>query len=220
MTTGAASHCSVFAPAVAYMLGVYLLHPPDQPDGGLANVQADWLRTNVAGWFSVSSMPQAQHLANTGALVVASYKDPSQSGHIAVLRPSTRSDADVLAYGPQECQAGIDNYSSTNVKAGFYWHSNAFPAGILYYGHVVTGAITPVNPVFQRQCISNGLFCANALTIVGRKYKLQRAADFGNWSNVQAFTNSNNSSDFYCTTPLSDVAGAGPAHWFYRLLAQ
>jgi hypothetical protein len=220
MTHGAGTHCSAFAPAVAYVLGVYLLNPWDESDLGLANKQADWLRTNPAGWYPVAAMTNAQHLANTGILVVASYKDPDQSGHIAVLRPSTRSDADVQGYGPQECQSGVNNYNSTNVSAGFDQHRYAFPTGILYYAHSVSSPMTPVNPVFGPQCLSNGVFCADATTIVGRKYRLQGSADFIAWSNLLAFTNSNNSSNFYCVRPLTDSAGAGSACRFYRLLAQ
>ena len=125
MTIGTGTHCSAFAPAVGYLLDVYLLRPPEADDRGLANNQADWLRTNPAGWYPISSMTNAQHLANAGSLVVASCKETNDSGHIAVVRPSTRSDADVQAYGPQECQSGVNNYNSTNVIAGFDQHDHA-----------------------------------------------------------------------------------------------
>ena len=220
MTTGTASHCSAFAPAVAYVLGVYLLRPPDKSDLNLANNQADWLVTNTAGWFPVPSMTNAQHLANTGVLVVASCKETSGSGHIAVLRPSTRSDADVQAYGPQECQSGVNNYNSTNVIAGFDQHPGAFPDRIHYYGHTYTNPIMRINPVFGPRGLSNNVFRADATTIVGRKYKLQWSSDFAAWSNVLAFTNSNNSSNFFCLTPLTDSTAPGAPRRFYRLLAQ
>jgi hypothetical protein len=220
MTTGTASHCSAFAPAVAYLLDIYLLRQPDASDLNLANNQADWLRTYPAGWYGVASMTNAQHLANTGTLVVASYKDTGGSGHIAVLRPSGRSDADVQAYGPQECQSGVNNYNSTNVMAGFDQHAYAFPTGILYYAHAVIGPITPVNPLFGPPSLSNNVFRAEATTIVGRKYQLQWSSDFTAWSNALAFTNSNNSSNFFCVTPLANSPGAGTTLRFYRLLAQ
>jgi hypothetical protein len=220
MTTGTASHCSAFAPAVAYVLGVYLLRPPDRSDLNLANNQADWLLTNTAGWFPVPAMTNAQHLADTGILVVASFKETSGSGHIAVVRPSTRSDADVQAYGPQECQSGVNNYNSTNVTAGFDQHPTAFPDGIRYYGHSYTNPIMRINPVFGPHGLSNNVFHADATTIVGRKYRLQWSSDFAAWSNLLAFTNSNNSSNFFCLTPLTDSTAPGTPRRFYRLLAQ
>jgi hypothetical protein len=220
MTVGTASHCSALVPAVGYVLGVYLLRPPDKSDLNLANNQADWLRTNAAGWYGIASMTYAQYLANTGTLVVASYKDTSGSGHIAIVRPSTRSDADIQAFGPQECQSGVNNYSSTNVMAGFDQHAYAFPDGILYYGHAYTSPIARINPVLEPQGFSNNVFCASAITIVGRKYRLQCSADLTTWSNALAFTNSNNSSNFFCVKPLTDSPGASSPRRFYRLLAQ
>ncbi len=220
MTAGTSTHCSAFAAGAAAVLGVYLLRPPEQSDVNLANKQADWLRTNTAGWYPVPSMNNAQQLANAGTLVVASCKETSGSGHIAVLRPSTRSDADVQAYGPQECQSGVNHYNSTNVTAGFDQHSGAFPDRILYYGHAITNPIVPVNPVFGLPSLSNNVFRADAATVVGRKYKLQWSSDFGGWNNASAFTNSNNSSNFFCLTPLTHSPGPGTSGRFYRLLAQ
>jgi hypothetical protein len=220
MTEGAGTHCSAFAAGAAAALGVYLLRPPEEKDLNLANKQADWLRTNPAGWYPVPSMTNAQQLANTGALVVASCKEASGSGHIAVLRPSTRSDADVQAYGPQECQSGVNNYNSTNVSAGFDQHLGAFPDRILYYAHAFTNPITPINPLFGPCSLSNLVFRANANTVVGRKYQLQWSSDFLAWSNALAFTNSNNSSNFFCVTPLTHSPGSSSPRRFYRLLAQ
>lgn len=220
MTTGTGTHCSAFAPAVAYVLGVYLLRPPDKSDLNLANNQADWLKTNTAGWYRITSMTNAQHLVNAGELVVASYKDTSGSGHIAVVRPSAKSDAEVQTFGPQECQSGVNNYNSTNIMAGFDQHEYAFPDGILYYGHAVTNPFVSIKPVFGPPSCSGNVFRAEATTIVGRKYRLQGSADFNTWSNALAFTNSNNSSNFFCVTPLTNSPGAGSACRFYRLLAQ
>jgi len=184
MTEGNATHCSAFAAGAAAALGVYLLRQPEEKDINLANKQADWLRTNPAGWYPVPAITNAQHLANAGTLVVASCKETTGSGHIAVLRATTRSDADVLAYGPQECQSGVNNYNSTNVTAGFSQHPGAYPDRILYYAHAYTNPITPVNPVFGPLSLSNNVFRANATTVVGRKYQLQSSADFLAWSNV------------------------------------
>jgi hypothetical protein len=190
---------------------------------GLADNQAVWLPTTgkTYGWCALSTnMVVAQSLANVGALVVSSYNDPTTSGHIAILRPSTKSIADILAYGPEECQSGIYNYNDTNVITGFNQHPNAFQTnGILYYGHAITNPI-PVNPVLGPGPLSNGVFCASATNIVGRKYIFQCAPNFVAWTNVLTYTNSNGGSNFFCVTPLSDSSRAGSPGWFYRLLAQ
>lgn len=216
MTQGTASHCSAFAPAVAYLRGVYLLRQPDASDLNLANRQADWLRTNTAsGWFAVASPVTAQHMVNTGALVVASCKEDSGSGHIAVLRPSIRSDADVLTLGPQECQSGINNYNDTNVVAGFGQHPGAFPGRILFYAHAATNDVPPVNPVLGPSTATGGLFRFNATSIIGRPYKLQLSADLRTWTDLRSFTNSNADTNFFCTSLLTDSVAATPR--FYRL---
>jgi hypothetical protein len=220
MTKGNASHCSAFAAAAAKLLGVYLLRPWDASDLGLANLQADWLQTNSADWYAIPSMTDAQQFANSGALVVASYKEPNGSaGHIAIVRPSPKSDAEVWAAGPQECQSGIHNFNSTNVARGFDQHAHAFPEGIRYYGHPIPGPIVPVNPVFGSSTWSNNLFRAAATTIVGRSFRLQATSDFKTWAEVLAFTNSNDSSNFFCPTVLTNAPASGSVQRFYRLLA-
>lgn len=219
-TIGTASHCSAFAAAVADVLGVYLLRPWDASDLNLANNQADWLRTNQsAGWYAIPLSTDAQHIANVGALVVASYKETNTSGHIAVLRPSTKSDAEILTNGPQECQSGIYNYNNTDVNTGFGQHEGAL-TGILYYGHAVTNPIAPVNPVLGLGALSNGVFRFPAVSIVGRRYKLQWTSNFVAWIDLPPFTNSNAGTNFFCVTPLSDASASGASPRFYRLLAQ
>jgi hypothetical protein len=222
MTTGTASHCSAFAAGAADVLGVYLLRPPDAPDGGLANAQADWLATNPLGWTLVPDSTNAQALANTGALVVASFKEPSgASGHIAILRPSTKSDAEILAYGPEECQSGVHNYNDTNVITGFNQHGLAFATnGIRYYSHAITSPIVPVNPALGSCLISNGVFYSSATSIVGRKYTLQWSSNFLSWADARTFTNSNQSSNFCCVGQVGDPSASGAPRRFYRLLAQ
>ena len=220
MTVGTASHCSAFAAGAADVLGVYLLRPPDASDMNLANNQADWLATSPAGWYAVASMTNAQHLANSGNLVMASYKDTNGSGHIAIVRPSTRSDADIQTWGPQECQSGVNNYNSTNVMTGFNQHAYAFPNGIRYYGHVLTSPAVPVNPVFGPNSFSSGVFRVSATNVVGRKYTFQCTSNLVTWSNLFTYTNSNNSTNFYCVTPLTNSPGTGSPRRFYRLQAQ
>ncbi|HOX56186.1 MAG TPA: hypothetical protein P5205_04520 [Candidatus Paceibacterota bacterium] len=220
MTVGTASHCSAFAAAVACVLDVYLLRQPDALDLNLANNQAVWLVTNQnSGWYAIPRATDAQHLANAGELVVASLKEAVGSGHIAVLRPSAKSDAEILTNGPQECQSGVHNYNSTDVKTGFALHDDALDR-VLYYGHAVTSPIGPVNPILGPGWLSNGVFRIEAATIVGRRYKLRCAPDLVSWTDALAFTNSNNSSNFWCATPLSHSPPAGAPRGFYRLLAQ
>ena len=222
MTAGTSTHCSAFAPAVAELLGVYLLHPPDASDLSLANRQADWLRTNQSGWFPIPLMTDAQHMVNTGALVVASLKATSGSGHIAVLRPSSRSDASINQYGPEECQSGTYNFNSTNVSTGFNQHPGGFPNSIFYFGHGVNYPLpfSTINPVIQSCSISNSSVVAGTWTAVGRKYTLQWSTNFSNWTGLVAFTNSNNSSNFFTTNSLGDSTATNSSSRFYRLLAR
>jgi hypothetical protein len=137
---GSHSHCSAFAAAAAEKLGVYLLHPPEHSADLLANAQQDWLRaagTNF-GWHAVSSPLEAQQLANQGQLVMVTCKNPNPdaSGHIAIVRPSAKTDAEIQAEGPQIIQAGGHNYASTSLKLGFSYHKDAFEKGeLLYFTH-------------------------------------------------------------------------------------
>lgn len=219
MTAGTSSHCSAFAAAVAKMLGVYILGQPDASDINLANNQADWLATNTAGWFNIPSMTMAQQMANTGFLVVASYKSSSGSGHIAVLRPSNRPANSINANGPEECQSGDYNYADTNVVTGFSVHNGAFPNGILYYGHTVSYPLTNVIPVIASGSVSNYYFSTTITNIVGRVYQIQWSSNLADWSALQTYTNSNDSGNFFVNTTFSDViSGSSPR--FYRLLAQ
>jgi hypothetical protein len=137
------THCSAFAAAAADQLGVYLLHPPDHSAALLANAQQDWLRADGTnqGWRPVASELQAQRLANAGQLVVVTCKNPNPGapGHIAIVRPSIKSDAQILAEGPQIIQAGRNNYLSTSAKLGFKNHPGAFDHDeLLYFEHPLT----------------------------------------------------------------------------------
>ncbi len=124
------THCSAFAAAAAEKLGVYLLHPPEHSAVLLANAQQTWLcgsGTNE-GWHLVTSPLEAQQLANKGELVVITCKnpDPARPGHIAIVRPSTKGDAEILADGPEIIQAGAHNYSHATTREGFKNHPGAF----------------------------------------------------------------------------------------------
>ena len=218
MTIGTDSHCSAYAGAVADLLGIYILRQPDASDLNLANHQALWLATNTtAGWFPVSSMTMAQHLANTGALVVASYLNPdfNDSGHIAILRPSNRTDSSVSAFGPEECQSGDFNYLDTNAVTGFSEHPGAFPTGVLYYGHSVTYPFGNTAPRFLQASVTGQNFNASLSTIVGRTYQIQWSSNLTNWKVQAAFANPNNSTNFYTNSTVQyPVSGLG----FYRIV--
>lgn len=134
------THCSAFAAAVAYKLNIYLLRPPEHSQLLLANAQQDWLKLNGTknGWREVSDFPTAQTLANNGFLVLASYKSPSinKPGHIAIVRPYSKSIPKLEEEGPQIIQAGSRNYNSTSLKTGFKNHPNAWEdRQILLYSH-------------------------------------------------------------------------------------
>ncbi len=217
MTIGTASHCSAFAPAVAELLGIYLLRPPQESNVDLANAQAQWFVTNADGWYPIDSMIDAQHQANTGVLVMGSYYSTSGSGHIAVLRASTRTDASVYSYGPEECQSGESNYGDTNAVTGFNQHPGAFPNNIYWYGHTVTAPYTPVWPAFTRTSISNGDFVGVMNTIVGRPYKVQQGSNLINWTTAATFTNSNVPTNFF-TTPVLTAPTNGAAQQFYDII--
>jgi hypothetical protein len=140
------THCSAFAAAVAEKLGIYLLHPPEHSSILLANAQEEWLSSSGTnqGWHPVKSSVDAQKLANEGELVVVVCKNPDESrpGHIAIVRPSLRSDKKILSDGPEIIQAGIHNYTSTTTKEGFKNHLGAFENGqLLYFAHSVSMSI-------------------------------------------------------------------------------
>jgi hypothetical protein len=221
-TKGEASHCSSFAPAVARLLGVYLLTQSSEvSDLGLANRQADWLRTNtVSDWFPITGHIPAQYIANTGAVVVASLKEEDgTSGHIAVVRPSTKCDAEIVVIGPQICQSGMVNYNDTDAETGFNYHASPL-SRIRYYGHVVTNVPPPVQPFFQNSAQANGVFLAGIVSIVGRKYELQRTEDFVTWTSVLNYTNSNECTEFFCETTLTNTTPPAVPGRYYRLLAR
>ncbi len=141
--TGKHTHCSAFAAEACRRLGIYLLRPPEHAQELLANAQYDWLSTSgkSQGWTAVQDPYQAQHLANEGYLVVASYKehDPKRPGHIAIIRPSTKSTQQIAAEGPQVTQAGGHNARSTSLKQGFGSHPDAWgKQQVRYFAHKVS----------------------------------------------------------------------------------
>jgi hypothetical protein len=141
---GKHTHCSQFAAAACDRLGIYILRPPEHGSVLLANAQYDWLPSNegkAKGWSPVKDSIAAQELANRGTLVVAVYKnhDPKKSGHIAIVRPSTKVDTEIKSEGPQVTQAGGTNRNSAPLKTGFSNHPDAFAKSeVRYYSHAIT----------------------------------------------------------------------------------
>ncbi len=147
-TEGKHTHCSAFVAAAAGQLGVYILRPPEHSPVLLANAQSDWLADAAVakGWTPLADGLQAQAAANAGVLVVAVYRNhhDGRPGHIAIVRPSDKSDAAILAEGPQITQAGLSNYRSTSLRQGFAGHPAAWNRDELrYYAHPVDWAAVP-----------------------------------------------------------------------------
>lgn len=139
-----ATHCSAFVAAFAARLGVYVLRPPAHGQNLLASAQFRWLEGTgeQSGWQQVNAVT-AQTLANRGWLVLASFENPNphRPGHIAVIRPSEKSMALLLAHGPEEAQAGGINRLRTTVAHGFHFHPGAWEPGgagtIRFFAHPV-----------------------------------------------------------------------------------
>ena len=137
---GKKSHCSAFVASACERLGVYILRPPEHGQVLLANAQYDWLRGpgREDGWWAVDSGGEAQELANQGKIVVAVYRssDRKKAGHIAIVRPGTKSDELLTEEGPDVIQAGQENYLSTSLKNGFRHHRGAWEGrNIRFYAH-------------------------------------------------------------------------------------
>lgn len=137
---GKHTHCSAFVASAAKQLGVYILRPPEHGQVLLANAQYDWLRDKGAdyGWTPLPDGYEAQRAANRGYLVVAAYKNHASDrpGHIAIVRPSGKTRAEILDEGPQIIQAGGHNYTSVALRRGFADHPAAWANNeVVYYEH-------------------------------------------------------------------------------------
>ena len=136
------THCSAFVAATAAELGIYILRPPQHSSMMLADAQYDWLHGEGKneGWQPVATGLEAQQLANRGNLVVAVYKDrdPEKPGHVAIVRPSTKSESKIREEGPQIIQAGMENHASTSLREGFKHHPATFRDNLIrFYSHAV-----------------------------------------------------------------------------------
>jgi hypothetical protein len=139
---GKHTHCSAFVAAAAKRLGIYILRPPQHGQILLANAQYDWLAAEGQrrGWRELQDAAAAQHAANAGHFVVATYKNRHEQkpGHIAIVRPSSKSEQSLRTEGPEITQAGSKNYRSTALRIGFSGHPDAWNrAEVRYYAHDV-----------------------------------------------------------------------------------
>jgi hypothetical protein len=142
---GKHTHCSAFVAAAAKRLGIYILRPPEHAQILLANAQYEWLANEGAaqGWRPLHDGYAAQAAANQGMLVVATYRNhhDDKPGHIAIVRPSTKSREAIRSEGPQVTQAGGTNYRSTSLRQGFAGHPAAWThSEVRYYAHAVAAA--------------------------------------------------------------------------------
>ena len=112
--------------AACNRLGVYILRPPAHSQTLLANAQQRWLldRGRQEGWKEVRAWQEAQRLANRGAVVVASYRNPNsrKPGHVALVRPSSKDKEAVASEGPDVIWAGRQNHNQGNLLEGFRRH--------------------------------------------------------------------------------------------------
>lgn len=139
---GRKTHCSAFAASIAERLGVYLLRPPEHSQILLASAQAEWLDSDsgrVDGWRALADARTAQQFANRGELVLIVYRspDPHKPGHIAIVRPSLKSQALLDAEGPEITQAGATNHTDWYARAGFQGHRGAWPDAVKYFVHAM-----------------------------------------------------------------------------------
>jgi hypothetical protein len=139
---GKHTHCSAFVAAAAKKLGIYILRPPAHGQKLLANAQNEWLAEAgpAHGWHQLADAREAQAAANRGMLVVASYRNhhDDRPGHIAIVRPGTKTAEQIAAEGPDVTQAGSTNATSISIKSGFAGHPAAWRDNeIAYYAHEV-----------------------------------------------------------------------------------
>jgi hypothetical protein len=142
------THCSTFVAAVGKRVGVYMPRPPLYSQLRLSEAQLSYFDSRSgrdAGWYKVDTAEQAQALANQGKLVIVGFmgiKTQSEhlTGHIAVVRPSERTEAQVQESGVLVSQAGSDNRRSTSARFGFRHHPGAFPSKLQYFAHDIPDA--------------------------------------------------------------------------------
>ena len=144
ISEGRHTHCSAFVAAAAEKLGAYILRPPQHSQVLLANAQFEWLDDEGAaqGWRALPDGEAAQSAANAGDLVVASYEShrSDKPGHIAIVKPASRSAAELADEGPLVIQAGTVNSPAISIREGFKGHPAAWrDQEVRYFAHTVAG---------------------------------------------------------------------------------
>jgi hypothetical protein len=129
------THCAGFVDAVAMKLKIDAGAPDDRLANPSANRQEQFLRSGGGGWRSLPDGLAAQAAANQGEFVVAVLQD-NPVGHAAVVRPANKSEAQVLAEGPQVTQAGGHNWASAPAAVGFSFHRSGLTR-VEYYAHAI-----------------------------------------------------------------------------------
>ena len=104
---GGVSWCNKFVADVLLWLGITFPGPPM-----LADDQIAYLNAGNDGWTPISDMGSAQAAALAGQIVLATYFNPSGSGHMALVLPIDGP----LVY---TAQAGKSNWNQGLLLAGF-----------------------------------------------------------------------------------------------------
>ncbi len=98
------THCNEAVNYIAVKFGYKKFNKSetlDPFDAKLANEQHDIMESSEE-WIKVK-MPEAQQLANQGALVVASIKNPGGPGHVLVLRPGRPEPSGTWGQSAPKC---------------------------------------------------------------------------------------------------------------------
>ena len=148
------THCSAFVAAACLNLNMYILRPPQHRQTLLANAQFNWLlkeEAKNAGWMPIndSIFEKAQSFANSGYVVIAVYKnsDPHLSGHIALVMPAIKTEAQLKDEGPELIQAGKNNHNDIAFRKGFKSHISDWSTvtnEIKFYFNVQKAFPTPI----------------------------------------------------------------------------
>jgi hypothetical protein len=114
------SYCNVFVADATATLGVPIPMRTSLPDGSERwwgpNAMQDWLLAEGAAQWRQVAAEEAQRLANAGYPVVAIWKNPQGTGHVAMVRPGPEP---IGPGGPRIAQAGTLNLHDTDVATGF-----------------------------------------------------------------------------------------------------
>ncbi|MHB8876517.1 MAG: peptidoglycan-binding protein [Myxococcaceae bacterium] len=116
------TYCNIFVWDVTRAMGAEIPHWVAGRELNANSVNA-WLHQTgpAAGWRKVDART-AQDFANRGRPAVASWRNPSGIGHVAMVRPGT-----VTSAGPASAQAGGRNFNFGHIANGFgsrqpeYW---------------------------------------------------------------------------------------------------